>query len=88
MKLITYFTSSLCILLLSCSQVTSDLPGLQRPIPSELPADIREEYRKLPLKGAHNFRELGGYRTQDNKSVKWGILFRSDELHDLTEEDI
>ena len=88
MKLITYFTSSLFILLLSCSQVTSDLPGLQRPIPAELPADIREEYRKLPLKGAHNFRELGGYRTQDNKSIKWGILFRSDELHDLTAEDI
>ena len=88
MKLITYFTSSLFILLLSCSQVTSDLPGLQRPIPAELPADIREEYRKLPLKGAHNFRELGGYRTQDNKSVKWGILYRSDELHALTAEDI
>ncbi len=88
MKLITYFTSSLFILLLSCSQVTNDLPGLQRPIPAELPADIREEYRKLPLKGAHNFRELGGYRTQDNKSVKWGILYRSDELHALTAEDI
>ena len=88
MKLITYFTSSLFILLLSCSQVTSDLPGLQRPIPAELPADIREEYRKLPLKGAHNFRELGGYRTQNNKSVKWGILYRSDELHALTAEDI
>ena len=88
MKLITYFASSLFILLLSCSQVTSDLPGLQRPIPAELPADIREEYRKLPLKGAHNFRELGGYRTQDNKSVKWGILYRSDELHALTAEDI
>ena len=88
MKLITYFTSSLCILLLSCSQVTNDLPGLQRPIPAELPADNREEYRKLPLKGAHNFRELGGYRTQDNKSVKWGILYRSDELHALTAEDI
>ena len=88
MKLITYFTSSLCIFLLSCSQVTNDLPGLQRPIPAELPADNREEYRKLPLKGAHNFRELGGYRTQDNKSVKWGILYRSDELHALTAEDI
>ena len=61
---------------------------MQRPIPAELPADNREEYRKLPLKGAHNFRELGGYRTQDNKSVKWGILYRSDELHALTAEDI
>ena len=87
-KPVTYFIGSLSILLLSCSQVTSDLPGLQRPIPVELPADNREEYRKLPLEGAHNFRELGGYRTQDNKSVKWGILYRSDELHALTAEDI
>ncbi|MBB3110716.1 protein-tyrosine phosphatase [Paenibacillus phyllosphaerae] len=43
--------------------------------------------RKLPLKGVTNFRDLGGYATTDGRSVKWGKLFRSDELAGLTAED-
>jgi protein-tyrosine phosphatase len=26
----------------------------------------------LPLQGGRNFRDLGGYRTQDGHHVKWG----------------
>ncbi|OMC72499.1 hypothetical protein BK126_05110 [Paenibacillus sp. FSL H7-0326] len=44
--------------------------------------------RKLPLKGTINFRDLGGYRTADGHTVKWGKLYRSDELAALTESDI
>ncbi|MBB6732413.1 tyrosine-protein phosphatase [Cohnella zeiphila] len=51
-------------------------------------AAVKTAERKLPLKGATNFRDLGGYRTADGKTVKWGKLFRSDELAGLTAADI
>lgn len=44
--------------------------------------------RHLPMTGGYNFRDLGGYRTTDGRYVKWGKLFRSDELHNLTEADL
>lgn len=44
--------------------------------------------RHLPMKGGYNFRDLGGFRTQDGKYVKWGKVFRSDELHNLTDADL
>lgn len=42
----------------------------------------------LPMTGGYNFRDLGGYKTSDNKYVKWGKIFRSDDLHNLTEADL
>lgn len=44
--------------------------------------------RVLPLEGAVNFRDLGGYRTGDGRSIRWGKLYRSADLSCLTEEDI
>jgi protein-tyrosine phosphatase len=44
--------------------------------------------RILPLEGASNFRDLGGYPTTSGGSVRWGRLFRSDALHELTEADV
>ncbi|KEK23284.1 tyrosine-protein phosphatase [Bacillus gaemokensis] len=44
--------------------------------------------RKLPLQGAFNFRDLGGYETTDGRRVKWGKLYRSEELAGLTEWDV
>lgn len=43
--------------------------------------------RVLPLEGGRNFRDLGGYPTQDGRTVKWGLLFRSGSLAKLTEAD-
>lgn len=43
--------------------------------------------RVLDLEGSRNFRELGGYPTTDGRSVKWGKLYRSGALHNLTEQD-
>lgn len=43
--------------------------------------------RQLPLQGGRNFRDLGGYRTQDGHTVKWGVLFRSGSMHGLTPAD-
>jgi protein-tyrosine phosphatase len=44
--------------------------------------------RLLPLVGAYNFRDLGGYRTVDGRTTRWGTLYRSDGLHELTEADL
>jgi len=43
--------------------------------------------RVLPLQGGRNFRDLGGYRTLDGRTVKWGLLYRSGQMHDLTAAD-
>ena len=50
-------------------------------------AAASQHQRLLPLEGGRNFRDLGGYRTQDGRTVKWGLLFRSGEMHDLTAAD-
>ncbi len=44
--------------------------------------------RLLPLVGAFNFRDLGGYPTVDGRITRWGRLFRSDTLHGLTDSDV
>lgn len=44
--------------------------------------------RLLPLVGAYNFRDLGGYPTGDGRTTRWGRLFRSDTLHELTRADL
>lgn len=44
--------------------------------------------RQLPLDGQPNFRDLGGYTTTDNRTVKWGLLFRSGQLSNLSDQDL
>ncbi len=43
--------------------------------------------RLLPLQGASNFRDLGGYTGHDGRTVRWRRLFRSDHLGGLTADD-
>jgi protein-tyrosine phosphatase len=43
--------------------------------------------RRLPLEGAKNFRDLGGYRTSDGRYVRWGLVYRSNHLVHLTAKD-
>lgn len=43
--------------------------------------------RVLPLRGATNFRDLGGYRGHGGRPLRWRRLFRSDQLGDLTGSD-
>ncbi|WP_420032491.1 tyrosine-protein phosphatase [Streptomyces sp. cg28] len=40
--------------------------------------------RHLPFARLHNFRDLGGYRTLDGRTVRRGRLYRSDALSKLT----
>jgi protein-tyrosine phosphatase len=44
--------------------------------------------RRITLEGDSNFRDLGGYRTTDGRTVRWGRLYRSGELDGLTDADL
>ncbi|MET0546140.1 MAG: tyrosine-protein phosphatase [Caulobacterales bacterium] len=43
--------------------------------------------RVLPLEGGRNFRDLGGYTTENAESVRWGLLYRSGSMVNLTSRD-
>lgn len=43
--------------------------------------------RIIPLLHTHNFRDLGGYETVTGQTVKWGRIFRSDKLDQLSQQD-
>ncbi|MGC4879954.1 tyrosine-protein phosphatase [Micromonospora sp. DT43] len=44
--------------------------------------------RHVAFDRLHNFRDLGGYRTDDGRSVRWGLLYRSDSLGKLSGADL
>ena len=44
--------------------------------------------RLIPLDGAFNFRDLGGYPAAGGGTTRWGTLFRSDTLHELSSSDV
>lgn len=46
-----------------------------------------EPTRVLPLQGASNFRDLGGYAGHEGRPLRWRRLFRSDHLGGLTATD-
>ena len=43
--------------------------------------------RQLPLEKSYNFRDMGGYQTQENRRMRWGMVFRSAHLAELTDSD-
>jgi protein-tyrosine phosphatase len=43
--------------------------------------------RNLGFSATYNFRDVGGYRGLDGRTVRWRQLFRSDALHRLGEAD-
>ena len=43
--------------------------------------------RVLPLEGGVNFRDVGGYETASGKRVRWGKIYRSGTMADLTGAD-
>ena len=47
-----------------------------------------QHVRLLPIEGAHNVRDLGGYPAAENKTVKWGKVIRSGDLNLLTDNDL
>jgi|SRR5271157_334491 len=49
---------------------------------------LGQQKRHLVFSGVKNFRDLGGYQTLDGKMVRWEKLYRSDDLHKLTDADL
>jgi protein-tyrosine phosphatase len=76
-----------CVFLAGCEQGPASLPAEQRPIPAQLPVEQRESLRQLPFENAPNFRDLGGYKSSDGRSVRWGMVYRSGELSKLSADD-
>ena len=66
--------------LCGCS-VTQD--GDQRELHAQ---SVRQ--RQIRFDGADNFRDLGGYRTADGHETRWRTIFRSDDLSQLTSDDV
>ncbi|MEU1431817.1 tyrosine-protein phosphatase [Nocardia sp. NPDC005746] len=52
---------------------------------STLPAPATTAIR---LDGATNFRDIGGYRTADGRTVRTGLVYRSNGLDKLTDADL
>jgi protein-tyrosine phosphatase len=42
--------------------------------------------RTIPLAGVKNFRDMGGYVANDGRTMRWGHIFRSGHLSDMTED--
>lgn len=89
MKIIKYILVVFVLIVISVFWFNGkEIPSFERPIPVKFSENLREDYRKLPFTGAHNFRDLGGYKTEDGRVLKWGKIYRSDDLHLLTDEDL
>jgi protein-tyrosine phosphatase len=52
-----------------------------------LAAQSTQDARHIALLGAPNFRDVGGYKTTDGRTVAWGLLYRSGDLSGLTDAD-
>jgi protein-tyrosine phosphatase len=48
----------------------------------------RGDPRIVPLEGGINFRDLGGYETENGRRVRWGQVYRSARLSELTDGDV
>lgn len=51
-------------------------------------SEAQARQRRLALEGAANFRDLGGYDVGAGRRTRWGRLYRSDSLADLTDADL
>ena len=59
--------------------------GLRR---IDLPTSAPTFERLVRLDGNHNFRDAGGYAGRDGLTMRRGLVFRSDHLADLTNNDL
>lgn len=73
------------------SQLEARIPGLDYR-PYFWVREKNREYitaeRTLPVGGMNNFRDMGGYEAYGNKTVRWGMLYRSGHFHGTTDEGL
>jgi protein-tyrosine phosphatase len=53
-----------------------------------MPTAVDPTDRLLPMRGARNFRDMGGYATTTGRQTRWRTLFRADGLHRLEATDL
>lgn len=58
------------------------------PLPRHLPPERREPGRRIRFERVGNLRDLGGYPAADGRTVRWGVLYRSDHLGKLSARDL
>lgn len=54
----------------------------------DLPGRAPSFERRVPLAGNYNFRDAGGYAVGDGRVMRRGVIFRSDHLAALTDDDV
>lgn len=72
-------------------QYTVAVSAEKRPyflLAAENGARIRTAERVIPMDGLVNFRDLGGYLTEDGRRTRWGRLLRSAAHDGLTDRDV
>ena len=85
MKKLAWTAFAICALGVAAIQF---VPGPALVIPAHLPIEQRSEHRVLNFEGINNFRDLGGYATEDGRQVKWGVLYRSGNLAHASRADL
>lgn len=70
------------------AQTDTSVDGALIPRQSAGPESIWATGRLIELEQSSNLRDLGGYRTNDGKHVKWGRLYRSGAPAMLTPADL
>lgn len=80
LKSIAYWGAITSVCLASMTAITV----ASAEVPNE---EVLIERHLIQMQGSRNFRDLGGYQTEDGKTVKSGLLFRSGVLHHLTDSD-
>ncbi|WP_223735087.1 tyrosine-protein phosphatase [Streptomyces purpurogeneiscleroticus] len=70
------------------ASAVADAPAARIPVTTTAPAHETATVRHIPLQGAVNVRDLGGYRTGKGRQVRYGQVFRADALGKLTDADV
>lgn len=74
-------------LIASAALLVGGVSGIAIAAPTAV-ADQVDFDRSLHLDGAENARDIGGYSTADGRTVKTGLVFRTDALAGLTAADL
>ena len=56
-------------------------------MPASAALQSSERARVLAFEGGCNFRDIGGYRTHDDRLVRWGKVYRTGVLSYFTPND-
>ena len=73
------------LLVFSCK---SETKSKDTPESTSVQVEAKDPERHIALEGESNFRDLGGYKTVDGRTVKWRQVFRTGELSGLSDKDV